>query len=561
MAIAGCLFAALAGCGSRLLAGSDRWVFSDGGEGPRSNRVPLATPLQANERAEAPIQQVSYQATIEAPAEPPQPFEIDSIPVENIAPGPAAPREMSIEQALMFTLDNHPRLRARAGEIEVARAELITAGLLPNPQIVLDADAPTNGEPLDFSGRLMFTFPTGFKRERAAAAAKADIVRAEWAMDAEAHILLWETADAALEVLYLQKLVALQHELTALTNEAAELSRQRVQQGIVGAADALATEINAVEIEFEGLNRSAELEIARMRLSRALGLPQPTEVSVSGALDVQPVGPQPLRELLAEAVRVRPELAAAEMAIEKSLRDAVAAQAEAIPDVELGPLFGTELASGGDSNVGVRLGMDLPWFDRKQGDIHEAMSQARVNAALRDEVQVNSLHDLANAYLQLRPIEAAVAQYEAKIVPLARQTEQLLRDPNVAQTLDPVDISDQLRKLVQIRLKHLQLRYQHNLIRTQLELLLGRRLSTGRAAEAPRPVEPQADEPRRLQVPQGEEIAPRGADWKPQRQHGQVIEEPGIEVREGETVASAAEYLDASNWRPTGKAQAARFRR
>jgi hypothetical protein len=214
--------------------------------------------------------------------------------------------------------------------------------------------------------------------------------------------------------------------------------------------------------------------------------------------------------------------------------------------------------------------MDLPWFDRKQGDIYEAMSQARVNAALRDEVQVNSLHDLANAYLQLRPIEAAVAQYEAKIVPLARQTEQLLRDPNVAQTLDPVDISDQLRKLVQIRLKHLELRYQHNLIRTQLELLLGRRLTA------------RADEPRRLQPPPPEEVMPQGGDTpldqQSRHQHGEssgqraqssltiLPSSDGVPAGEqsdsnAQRPTSTAEYLDASNWKPSSKARGERFRR
>ncbi len=111
--------------------------------------------------------------------------------------------------------------------------------------------------------------------------------------------------------------------------------------------------------------------------------------------------------------------------------------------------------------------------------------------------------------------------------------------------LDPVDLSDQLRKVAQIRQKRLELQYQHNLIRTKLELLLGRPLGqrAGGNAEAvavpaPQPAdgarsaEPQqGNEPRRLRpAPEPAERAspeeeprepapsePQARKWSPER--------------------------------------------
>jgi cobalt-zinc-cadmium efflux system outer membrane protein len=401
----------------------------------------------------------------------------------------SAPTAFTIERALLYTLENHPRLRARAQEVEVARAALINAGIIPNPQLVVDAQTPINESgTVELSGRLMFTIPTGGKRSYAAAAAKAGIAEAHAAIDSEAQILLTETAAAALEVLYLQELVKLQRELATLADEAAALERARVEGAVAGALDALAAEINAAEIEFDTFNNETVLEIARIRLSRAIGLVRPEAVVVAGSLEVQPLAKVALGDLLKEAVQVRPELAQAEAAIVTSRRDALAARTAAIPDFELGPLFSTELGEQEDT-LGVRFGTDLPWFDRGQGDVYEAASQARVNEALRDEVQVTTLHDVANAYQQLRPIELALARYEETIVPLARKTEALLRDPEAARILDAVELSDELRKLGQIRLKQLKLRYQHHQIRTTLELLLGRRLQVAGGA-APEEVEP-----------------------------------------------------------------------
>ena len=389
---------------------------------------------------------------------------------------PPNPSQFTIEQALLYTLDNHPRLRARAEEVEVARADLIAAGLLPNPQLVVDTDAPINESgPVELSGRLVFTIPTGGKRGRAAAAARAGITKAQAAIGVEANALLTETADAVLEVLYLQELVQLERELATMAEDAAKLELARIGT-VAPASQGLASEINAAEIEFDALNNESLLDVARLRLSRAMGIVRPQEIQVAGSLDVHPFARPPLDTLLSEVLTVRPELAEAEAAIEKSRRDAVAAQAKAVPDIDLGPRYQSDLGEQRDK-LGVRFGMDLPWFDRKQGDIYEASWQARVNEALRDDLRIQSLHDVAKAYQQLEPIETALAQYNQRILPLMRRTEALLRDPDLVRALDMVQLSDQLRKLDQVRLKELKLRYEHNRIRTTLELLLGRRLT------------------------------------------------------------------------------------
>jgi cobalt-zinc-cadmium efflux system outer membrane protein len=497
-----------------------------------------------------------------------------------------APPEMTVEQALLYALDNHPRLRARAHEVEVARADLITAGLLPNPQLVIDTDRPINEDgPFEISGRLMFTIPTAGKRWKAESAASAGITVARWAADEEAYLVLLETAEAALEVLYLQESVVLQEQLMKLAEEVVKIQRELIEARVVGSAQALSAEIDAVEIEFDRLNNQTLLEIARMRLSRALGLAHPQQMRIGGALQAQPLDPLPLDVLLAEAVRVRPDLARAESAIAQSRRQVRAAIASGVPDIEIGPLYSAEL-DGENESLGFRFGTDLPWFDRAQGDVYEAISQTRANEALRDEVRMMSLHDVADAYLQLRPIELGVNQYEQKILPLARRTEELLRDPEATRALGPVDIANEIRKLGQLRLKHLELRYQHTLIRTKLELLLGRRLCGGGAMPAVEVVPPV-----RLDAPNGvpTEAQPmdNGAPAEPRPMENEAAKRGGAGLRDGgtgrlqlgdvspdglqsvvsraptaaEVEANAAAFLDASHWAPEDKARGARFRR
>lgn len=402
------------------------------------------------------------------------------------APAPSAPSatdqlnptRLTVEQALLYTLDNHPRLRARRQQVEVARSKLIAASLLPNPQLVINADAPVSqGGPAELNGRIMFTVPTNWKMERAEMAANAGIVEARWAIDSEAYALLLASADAALEVLYLQELIELEKQLTTLAEDAAKIQRDRGDLKGITATQVIEADINIAETELDRLSSEPQLEDARIRLSRALGFCQPELVSVEGSLQVQPTQDLPLNELLAEAERTRPELARAEAAIWKSRRDVAAAQANAVPNFQVGPRFRADLEDGGTDKVGLRFNTDLPWFDRKQGDIYKAVSEVRVNQALRDEVRLTSLHDVAEAFVQLRGIETVLGQYDERVLPLMARTEKLLQDAKELQALDPVAIYDDLRRLGDIKRKQLKLRYQHNLLRAHLELLLGRRLN------------------------------------------------------------------------------------
>jgi outer membrane protein, heavy metal efflux system len=388
------------------------------------------------------------------------------------------PTKLTFEQALLYTLDNHPRLRARRQEVEVARSKLITASLLPNPQLVIDTDTQLSERgPTQISGRVMFTVPTNWKMERTATAAEAGIVEARWAIDSEVYALLAATTDAALEVLYLQEVVELERQITRLAEAAAEIQRNRAQLKGITATQAIAAEISLADTELDQLSSEPQLEDARIRLSRALGFTRPESVSIEGGLAVQPVGDVPLDTLLAEAEAARPELAQAEAAITKSRRDVDAARAKAVPDFQIGPRFRADLSNNNGDRIGFRFNSDLPVFDRKEGDIYGAASNVRVNEARRDEVRLTSQHDVADAYVQLRRIEAALAQYDKRVVPLTQRTEKLLKDAKDLQELDVAAIYNELRRLGEIQRKHLKLRYQHNLIRAHLELLLGRRLN------------------------------------------------------------------------------------
>jgi len=78
----------------------------------------------------------------------------------------------TVTEVWQSVLQNHPSVRLWQREAEVARAELLTARLLPNPELVITADPEMgNSDRTAMTSRLMFTVPWGPKRRLRTAAA------------------------------------------------------------------------------------------------------------------------------------------------------------------------------------------------------------------------------------------------------------------------------------------------------------------------------------------------------------------------------------------------------
>lgn len=406
------------------------------------------------------------------------------------APGDwlAAPGPMSVQELFAYATVHHPLLRARAHEISAAQGELITAGLLPNPELVLDTDSPIEEDnSASMRLRVMFTIPTAGKRAKREAMAGAAIARARAALSRETETVLLLVAETANEVLYLQELAELQSQLGALADQRAEIERSRFSAGGSTFANKTEAEVDAAQLRLRRHDTLARLAAARIRLARAIGMNPPVELSVAGRLQYVPVDDVPLDFVLARAREARPELAEAAAAVVESRHAHQLAKAEAFPDVSFGPRYGDTLANGNDE-LGARLDFAIPLFDRKQGEIRRSAAQTWVTSALFDDAEIRCLADVAEAHAELMALKASLDYYESEVLPLADQTEKTLAEEDPSRAVAAVQISDMLRSLIQMRLLHLELRYRYNRVWTRLALFLGQwngpsTLGAGNSAE------------------------------------------------------------------------------
>ncbi|MBN2477640.1 MAG: TolC family protein [Pirellulales bacterium] len=403
--------------------------------------------------------------------------------------GLQAENGLRIDEVLQTALDNHPLLRARQHEIDVARAKLVTAGLLANPQLVLDTESPVQeSDPTDLTTRLMFTIPTGGKLRLGQEVACAGIRRARLALSREAESVLVEAADAAMEVLYLQELVSLRTQLSELAAREAEIQQARFEAMASTYADKADADFDAAGIELARLETAGDLEVARLRLSRAMGQSMPALPRMAGAHVVEPIPDLPLATVLAAARFSRPELAEAEAAVTVSRRELDLARANAKPDLEMGPRYQALLGKSDDS-IGARINFDLPVFDRNQGGISESTAQIQADRALADLAELTTLNDVASAYEELRSLWSSLQYYDQHVMPLIRKTESTILQDQQRQGIGANQVSDLLQDFVKLRVEHLNLRYRYNRLLIRLELFLGSRLDELSVASEPLAIE------------------------------------------------------------------------
>jgi len=398
--------------------------------------------------------------------------------IDELGPGP-----VPLVEVLEYARRNHPQLASLAQEIDLARAERLGASLFANPQLVMDAMGPVDGDnATTLTTRVDFTLPIGGKRQRGMSAAAAAEQRARWELDYQTDLVLLNVSNAATEVLYLQELAKQQQDLSDLNARFAAMQNERAKQNVITEVDRLLADTSAKEVEFERLQTLTQLEQARLVLSQAMGLTNPRPIELAGQLETLATPPVSLETVLARAREVRPEFRAGHWGIREQQRRTDLARANAIPDLTLSPRY-SESFDDPDDEMGARVTTDLLLWNFNQGEIAAGLASARQARANLRLSESTTLGDVARAYAMLAPIERQLAYYDQQVAPAMDAAIQSIEEAFQLQAIDAAELSQQLSRLAKLRRAHLELRYLHQQTRMQLEILLKRPLATLAAEE------------------------------------------------------------------------------
>lgn len=346
------------------------------------------------------------------------------------AQAPPATR-VSMADAVRLAVEHNHQLRAQRLNVDLSKADEITAALKPNPvftstnenfpvfspnQLFSWENFATNQNYIE---ALSYLFERGGKREkRTLVAQDTTVVAAHTAADSERQ-LIFQTGQAFVSVLLAKSSLDLaQSDLKTFAN-VVDVNRERVRAGDLAEADFL--KITLQQLQFEQDVSSAEVALAQAKaaLRQSLGFESlAEEFDVDGDLAYTKYTVT-LDDLKREALESRPDLRAAQGGVKLAQDTQALAYSNRARDVT----GEVEYDRAGDFNaVGFGLSIELPFHDRNQGNI--AHSKVAVVQANETEAQARTavVTDVVNAFAAFQASEKLLSLFQSGYLNQAQQS-------------------------------------------------------------------------------------------------------------------------------------------
>ncbi|ATG90189.1 TolC family protein [Methylomonas koyamae] len=329
------------------------------------------------------------------------------------------PERVTMAQLLAITRDRSPRFAALAQRLEAADAEIVAAGVLPNPKLSYGRNDLLTRQNTMYDGhvqqQVLLEMPVmiaGQRGARVEAAAKSELAAAA-AIEAEFAELLREEWGLFVKQLADRRRSAVLQETTDYLGHLAEIVSGRNRAGNASRYDLLRVELEHKALQTRLETVANDLAADAGRLGVLLGLPE-WKPQAAGKLDYLNVSTD-LERLWAEAAKLNPALAAARL--NESAADAGVERAERerwpVPTLQLGSAF-TDQPYGNASYAGVSV--ELPIFDRGQGGMARANAEKRAATLARELSGASMRGELENAVDQLGKRRATRIKFENEVV-------------------------------------------------------------------------------------------------------------------------------------------------
>lgn len=329
--------------------------------------------------------------------------------------------ELTPETAVQIALFNNRSLQATFERLGIAQADLVQAGLLPNPIVHLGLRLPVNAPGPSAELSLLQDFIRALQiplRKRIAAAAleaaKLEVAEAVVNLTADVKVAFYTLQGA-------EQMLELRRTVTRAMEYSAEFAQRQREAGNIPDLD-LATELALFEQTRLDLARAEEDVIAnREELNALLGVwGKDTSWTIAARLPDPSPTVLPQRGLESVAVSQRLDLAAARQEIERQARALGLARFEAIiPTGGVG--VDAEREPEGDWTVGPAIELPIPVFDQGQAVVASAGAQLRQARERYRALAVQIRAQVRRARTRAEAARRRSDHYRTVVLPLRRR--------------------------------------------------------------------------------------------------------------------------------------------
>ncbi|WP_162179808.1 TolC family protein [Bryobacter aggregatus] len=344
--------------------------------------------------------------------------------------------EFTLNDALREALDKNLDLIATRFDVPVARAQVITAGLRPNPVLSLSGDhlnllpprysLENQAGPSEYAARTDFLFERGGKRQlRVEVAVAAQSVTEFLVLDAVRQ-LTFSVQNAFVEVLQAKADLGLAREIFSAFEEIVRINQSRLKSGDLSEVEVIRSQV--AMLQFENTVRQAELQVktTEAQLQILLGRQKmDPKIETAGEMRRDTVA-LPLDALREKAVTQRPDLLALQRDRIRTQADIRLQLAQAKLDYTLGSEYRRQQGLAGRGNsLGFFVSTGLPVFNRNQGEIERAKQQQMQTEARLRATQATIENEVEVALLKYASALRTIERFESTLIGKVKDVRQI----------------------------------------------------------------------------------------------------------------------------------------
>jgi cobalt-zinc-cadmium efflux system outer membrane protein len=318
---------------------------------------------------------------------------------------------LSPDEAAILAVLANPTVRAARDKRGVADAQLLQAGILPNPQFAYSLDVPTGGDTQGTVNAYGLAFSWDIRqlisRNARIAAAQRDIA----SVDLDVAWQEWQVAEAAklhvYRLVFFEKQLAVARESEKGLEENRDAVKQAVAFGDMTSIDLSSAEaaLQAIRLTVATTEQAKEKE--RLALNQALGLPPDKIIPLKKNIQLPSVEHLPSVATITDGIEERRlDLLALKKGYESQEERVRAAVLAQFPRINIG--LSRARDTGNVVTTGFSIAIDLPVFDRNQGQI-------ALETATRTQIFDEYLARLFQARSDVATILADMASIERQI--------------------------------------------------------------------------------------------------------------------------------------------------
>ena len=378
----------------------------------------------------------------------------------NCLPVLAEPAPRSINEIVVLALKHNAELTALEKDVAAKQSLAIQAGTISNPTMELQGSTGSlTGSPDERTASIGINQELSLygklRLRREALQREAESLQRQ--RDNVARLLKVEVITLALDYSLTSKRQELAAELVQLNRDLVVITGERYKAGDIPELELNLAKVELARAESRLLEVERERIPLRIKISSLTGLNE-NDVNLSDKLSA-PIPSPKTQDLVKQALVSRPDLLALALERDKAETETRLAKAEALPNLTAG-LFaqwqrssvevGGMSSTSSDTQLGLRLSMPIPVFDRNKGG--RAAAQAHLDAAdsrlLALERTITA--EVEAAVSRLSSSERILSLLEQGIIPQLTENLKLTQEAYRLGEVGILSVIDEQKKFFEV---------------------------------------------------------------------------------------------------------------